>query len=811
MAISILSVNNKGEYGRSYPKMGAALLCHMNPRAIITLEFDKIRTMAAAHISSEMGREVMETLLPATSVQEAENLLKQTLEAESVYRRTGRTPVDAFPDIRATLRKVPAVYSLSMGELLQVNRCLKVSRQARDVLLAGDGEGLLKVFANKLASQEYIENEISRCILSEDEMADNASPELSRIRRQMKLTTEKVRDKLNSILRSSTYQKYLQDPIITVRNGRYAIPVKAEYRTQIPGLIHDQSSSGQTLFIEPTAVVDLGNEYRKLQLDEKKEMDRILAGLTSLIAPEAESLYDSLHILARLDCIFARAMLARDMDAVCPKLNDKGYIKLLNARHPLIDPKKVVPVTMWLGDDFDTLIITGPNTGGKTVTLKTVGLFTLMAMSGMFIPADMGSEIGFFEEVFADIGDEQSIEQSLSTFSAHMTNLVSILAQADKDALVLVDELGAGTDPLEGAALAQAILEYLQQRGARTMATTHYSEIKAFALSRDRMQNASMEFDVDRLCPTYKLYIGIPGKSNAFEISQRLGLRTEIIDRARVFLKKEDVAFEDVLSGAEKQRKLAEEDRRQTQLALLEAERLKREAEDEKQKLQKEKSLLKQKAREDAREVVRKTRSDMEQLIANLRNIQNIDSRALERAIQESRDTMRHTEENLYENIEHQEEYGSAPNCIRVGESYYVTSIHGPATVIKGKDSKGQVQIQSGIMKMHVPATDLRILQKMPEKKVRKVTGPILTDVQEVKLDLDLRGYLVDDAVMEIDRYIDMCLMHGRKEFNIIHGKGTGALRTGVQAYLKGDKRVKTFRLGNYGEGDAGVTVVTLK
>lgn len=783
----------------------------MNPRAITTLEFDKIRAMAALHTASQMGRELTESLLPADSLQEAENLLRQTLEAESVYRRTGRSPVDAFPDIRPILKKVPAVYALSMGELLQVNRCLKVSRQARDVLLNGDGEGLLKVFANRLSSQEYMENEISRCILSEDEMADNASPELNRIRRQMKLTTEKVREKLNSILHSSTYQKYLQDPIITVRNGRYAIPVKAEHRTQIPGLIHDQSSSGQTLFIEPTAVVELGNEFRKLQLDEKKEMDRILAGLTSLLAPEAEALYDSLYILSRLDCIFAKAMLARDMYAVCPKLNDRGYIRLVKARHPLIDERKVVPITMWLGDEFDTLIITGPNTGGKTVTLKTVGLFTLMALSGMFIPADEGSELSFFEEVFADIGDEQSIEQSLSTFSSHMTNLVTILAQADRDALVLVDELGAGTDPLEGAALAQAILEYLQQQGAKTMATTHYSEIKAFALSRDRMQNASMEFDVDRLCPTYRLYIGIPGKSNAFEISQRLGLKENIIERARVFLKKEDVAFEDVLSGAELQRKLAEEDRRQTEVALLEAQRLKNELAQEKEKLQKEKNLMKQKAREDAREVVRTTRADMDKLIANLRSIQNMDTRALERAIQESRDAMRHTEEKLYEDIEHREEYGSAPAVIRVGESYYVTSIHGPATVLKGKNGKGQVQIQSGIMKMMVPASDLRVLQKAPEKKVRKVTGPILTDIQEVKMDLDLRGYLVDDGILEIDRYIDMCLMHGRKEFNIIHGKGTGALRTGVQAYLKGDRRVKSFRLGNYGEGDAGVTVVTLK
>lgn len=782
----------------------------MNTKAIYTLELDKIKAFASEHCASDLGKEIMQALEPASSLREAENLLKQTWEAEGVYRRTGRTPVDAFPDIRPVLKKVQAVYALSMNELLQSCRCLKVSRQAREMLSSGEEEGLLKVFANKLSSQAYIENEITRCILSEEEMADNASPELSRIRRQMKLTQEKMKDKLNSILHSPTYSKYLQDPIITVRNGRYAIPVKAEHRSQLPGLIHDQSSTGQTLFIEPAAVLELGNEYRKLQLDERKEMERILAGLTSLLAPEADTLYDSLYILGKLDCIFAKAVLSRDMGGICPKLNDRGYIKLTEARHPLIDKNKVVPISLWLGEDFDSLIITGPNTGGKTVTLKTVGLFTLMALCGMFIPAGEGSQLSFFEEVFADIGDEQSIEQSLSTFSSHMSNLVSILDRANGSSLVLVDELGAGTNPLEGAALAQAILEYLQQQGCKTMATTHYSEIKAFALSRDRMQNASMEFDVDRLCPTYRLFIGIPGKSNAFEISRRLGLGENIVERARVFLKKEDIAFEDVLSGAQEQRRQAEEDRRQIQLELMEAQRIKGELSIQQQRLQKEKAAIKERAKEDAKELVRATRHDMDELIKKLRSIKNIDTKALERAIQESKDTLRHTEEKLYSDMEHREEYGAAPSFIKVGESYYVISIHGPATVLKGKDGKGQVQIQSGIMKMTVPASDLRVLEKLPEKKLKHQGGPILQDVQQIKMDLDLRGFLVDDGLMEIDRYIDMCLLHSRKEFNIIHGKGTGALRSGVQNYLRRDKRVKSFRLGNYGEGDAGVTVVTL-
>ena len=531
----------------------------MNERALKSLEFDKIRAQCATHTASDIGREFVDALVPTDDLERAEMLLRQTWEADGICRRIGGSPIDTFPDARITLQRVRAAYALSPLELLNLAACLKASRRARERLLAGEEESELHRLANPLSSHAEIENEIGRCILTEDEISDNASPELSRIRRQMRITAERVKDKLNSIIKSPTYQKYLQEPIVTVRNGRYAIPVKAEHRAQIGGLIHDQSGSGQTVFIEPAAVVELGNAYKQLQAEEKREIERILAGLTALIAPYADELYQSLMLLGNLDCIFARAILARDMRAYCPKLNDKSLIHIKNGRHPLIDPKTVVPISVWIGDGYDTLIVTGPNTGGKTVTLKTVGLFTLMASSGMFLPADESSEIAVFREVFADIGDEQSIEQSLSTFSAHMTNLVGILKEAGSDTLVLLDELGAGTDPNEGAALAQAILKHLQEAGATTFATTHYSEIKAFALTHEGMQNASMEFDVDRLCPTYKLYIGIPGKSNAFEISRRLGLDDSIIEQAKEYLKHEDVAFEDVLSGAEAQRKLAEQ------------------------------------------------------------------------------------------------------------------------------------------------------------------------------------------------------------------------------------------------------------
>lgn len=784
----------------------------MNERALKSLEFDKIRAQCATHTASDIGREFVDALVPTDDLERAEMLLRQTWEADGICRRIGGSPIDTFPDARITLQRVRAAYALSPLELLNLAACLKASRRARERLLAGEEESELHRLANPLSSHAEIENEIGRCILTEDEISDNASPELSRIRRQMRITAERVKEKLNNIIKSPTYQKYLQEPIVTVRNGRYAIPVKAEHRAQIGGLIHDQSGSGQTVFIEPAAVVELGNAYKQLQAEEKREIERILAGLTALIAPYADELYQSLMLLGNLDCIFARAILARDMSAYCPKLNDKSLIHIKNGRHPLIDPKTVVPISVWIGDGYDTLIVTGPNTGGKTVTLKTVGLFTLMASSGMFLPADESSEIAVFREVFADIGDEQSIEQSLSTFSAHMTNLVGILKEAGSDTLVLLDELGAGTDPNEGAALAQAILKHLQEAGATTFATTHYSEIKAFALTHEGMQNASMEFDVDRLCPTYKLYIGIPGKSNAFEISRRLGLDDSIIEQAKEYLKHEDVAFEDVLSGAEAQRKLAEQQASELTEELEKARRERIALETERNKLKEDRAAIREKAREEARSFVAATKHEMDALIAELRQVKNIDTKALERAIQTSRDKLRESSNRLSDTVEAASAEGEIPKSVVRGQTVRVVSLNNTATVLKPQDAKGQVQVQAGLIKVFVPLSDLRTIERKQEKP-REKTRPreIMTDIKTVKYELDLRGFLVDDAILEIDAFIDDCIRTGRTEFNIIHGKGTGALRAGVQNYLKTHPRVKSFRIGAYGEGDAGVTVVTLK
>ena len=781
----------------------------MNARALHVLEYDKILELLRAHLSSDVGREAAASLAPAASLAEAERLLQLTEEADGVYRRTGRTPIDAFPDIRPMLARVHAAHALTAAELLDAAQCLRAARAARETLLGGEASGLLAAMAGRLSSHRAIEEEIGRCILAEDEIADSASPELMRLRRQMRLTNERMREKLNAMIKSPVYQKYLQEPIITVRNGRLALPVKAEHRAQVSGLVHDQSGSGATLFIEPAAAVELGNELRRLQAEERVEIGRILAGLTALLDPVADELYASLNVLGALDVIFAKAVLARDMRAVRPKLNAEMRIRILAGRHPLLPRDTVVPVDVWLGEEFRTLIITGPNTGGKTVTLKTVGLFTLMAMSGLFVPADARTELAVCGEVFADIGDEQSIEQSLSTFSSHMTNTVAILREAGPGCLVLLDELGAGTDPVEGAALAQAILEALYASGALTMATTHYSEIKAFALTRPGMQNASMEFDVDRLLPTYRLFIGIPGKSNAFEISERLGLAPAVIERARQFLQKRDVAFEDVLSGAEAARREAE-----TAAAEAEADRravreAREQLERQRDELAAERAQLRQKAREEARRIVQQTRQEMEDVVAKLRAAG--EGAALERAVQQARDAVRAAQERVQEQAQSAGDGGAPPSAVKPGDAVRVLSVGREATVLKPPDARGEVLVQAGAMRMSVKLADLRSVQKKPERPRPAAVRRTLAEPERSFLSLDLRGRMVDEATVEIDRFIDDAELAGVKEITLIHGKGTGALRAGVQAYLRTHPQVKSFRIGAYGEGDAGVTVVTLR
>ena len=794
----------------------------MNNKALKTLEFDKITAQLRLKCACCVSRELADSLRPFDELDDVTNELALTSEAESHFLRTGASPVDDFPDIRSGLKRVNAVLHLSCEELLNVAKCLKAIRITQEHLTASgprrpadpvspvDTElPRLKALASGLMVHRAIEEEISRCILSEDEVADCASPALSRIRRQMKIANEKVRQKLNDMIHSSTYSKYLQDALITIRNGRFVLPVKQEYRQNIPGLIHDQSGTGATLFIEPSAVVELGNEYKKLVMEEAAEVERILTELTEMIKPSANDIYQDLMTLGEIDLCFAKAKLAREMKAVCPKLNSEGRVSIKKGRHPLIPRERVVPVDLWLGDDFTTLIVTGPNTGGKTVTLKTLGLFTLMAQAGLFVPANVGTELAVFREVFADIGDEQSIEQSLSTFSSHMKNIVGILENADDESLVLLDELGAGTDPVEGAALAQSILEELHSRGCRTAATTHYSEIKAFALTHEGMQNASMEFDVDRLCPTYRLFIGIPGKSNAFEISSRLGMSDYIIERAREYLTKQDVDFETVLSSAESEKQKAEREREEAESARRELEALRADMRSERKRFEAEKAELRMKAKEEARRVVAEAKREMEAEIIRIRALKDIDRRAADRVIQQARDAVRKKDEELYETPQEKKlQEGQAPKFVSPGQTVFITSLEKQGTVI-GKPKNGEVPVQVGIIKLSVKLDDLR---EVAEQKTDRAGGKVEYAANNtVGLELDIRGMMVDDAIPVVDRYLDDCKRQGLSEVSVIHGKGTGALRAGIQAHLKGHPRVKAFRNGNYGEGDFGVTVVTLK
>lgn len=784
----------------------------MEKRVLKTLEYDKILAMLKERASCCISRELVDTMEPSGDFDTVERELKLTAEAETLFYKTGRSPVDDFPDMRHCLERMHAALFLSTGELLGIASCLKAARIAKDILANEVGEeSYLYNLAGLLITHRSAEEEINRCIINEDEIFDGASPALARIRRAMRLANEKVREKLNSMIRSTAYQKYLQEPIITIRNGRFVIPVKQEYRQQVPGLIHDQSSSGATLFIEPSAVVELGNEYKKLLAEEADEIERILTELTAMLAPYADEIREDLNIMGQIDLVFAKAKLSRELNAVMPRLNRNNYVRIVRGRHPLIPADRVVPIDIWIGKDYRSLIITGPNTGGKTVTLKIVGLFALMVQSGIFVPANEGSEFPVFEHIYADIGDEQSIEQSLSTFSSHMKNIVGILDKADENSLVLLDELGAGTDPIEGAALAMSILEELNDRHCICVSTTHYSEIKAFAMTHEGMENASMEFDIDRLCPTYRLYIGIPGKSNAFEISSRLGLPSSIIDKAKSFLKGEDVRFEDIISSAQSQRRIAEEERKMAEEARAELEKLRADAERERRKLDEDRNRLQAKAKEDAKRIVADTKREMEKLIVEIRSIKDIDRSAADRVIQAARDTLRATETavNEKEAIK-KEDNTKPPKTVRVGDTVNIVTLDQKATVLSAPDSKGEVMVQAGVMKLNVKLKDIRLIEE--KKAAAPTSGKVgLGAGKQVGLELDVRGMLVDEANIIVDRYLDDAYNAGLSEVNIIHGKGTGALRAGVQAFLKRHPLVKGYRMGSYGEGDAGVTVVTLK
>ena len=783
----------------------------MQKRTLRVLEFTKIREQLADLAVTEMGREICLALEPDTNLEEIRAAQQETEEATIVIQYLGASPLSSFADVRSSLSLAEKGASLSPKALLDVAGMLRVSRSVRDALVT-DRETTpeLTRLGSGLSDGRRIELDITDAILSEDEISDHASSALADIRRHLRGATDRIKDKLNQMVHNPNFQKYMQDPIITVRNGRYVIPVRAEFRAQVPGLVHDQSGSGATLFIEPMAAVEMGNELKQWELKERQEIERILAALSAEIAPQAQTFREDVETLARLDFIFAKGLLSRSMHAVSPKLNSEGYINIIRGRHPLIDPDKVVPSSLWLGKEFTELIITGPNTGGKTVTLKTVGLFTLMAQAGLQIPADLGTEMAVFEQVFADIGDEQSIEQSLSTFSGHMTNIVTIMQEVTPRDLVLFDELGAGTDPTEGAALAQSILTRLLNIRVRTMATTHYSELKAFALSTKGVENASVEFNVETLRPTYRLSIGVPGKSNAFEISRRLGLPENLIDAAKKLLSSDTIRFEDVIANAEYHRQVAERERQLAEDAAKETVRLRDEAERLRKEMEEKRETMMRKSREDARRLMENTRRESESILSELKRIRK--STGAEADANSVRKRLDKDMDELAEGLKkEQEDSGDAPKTVSPGDHVRILTINQEGTVLSKPDDRGDVQLQAGIMKFKANISQLRLLKKKEEKPKSSVMTKTGAMERTVRMECDVRGMTLDEAILTVDQYLDAAMMAGMGEVSIIHGKGTGVLRSGIRQELRRHPHVKSQRLGVYGEGEDGVTIVTLK
>ena len=784
----------------------------MQQRTLRVLEFTKIREELAGLALTEMGAEKCRALEPSDNLPEVTLWQQETEEASVVLQYVGGTPLVAFTDVRPALSLAEKGAVLSPKNLLEVAGMLRAGRAARDALVtARENTPRLRAWAEGLSDLRNIERDITDAILSEDEISDHASKELLDIRRHLRGANERIKEKLNQMLRSSVYQDALQDSIITIRNGRYVIPVKADHRSMVPGLVHDQSASGATLFVEPMAAVEMGNELKQWELKEKQEIARILAALSGELAPYADRLREDVERLAELDFIFAKGLLSRRMRGVQPKLNSQGRIRIVRGRHPLIPDEQVVPGSLWLGEDFTQLVITGPNTGGKTVTLKTTGLLTLMAAAGLQVPADLGTELAVFEQVFADIGDEQSIEQSLSTFSGHMTNIVTIMQDVTPRDLVLFDELGAGTDPTEGAALAQAILSRLLKIGVRTMATTHYSELKAYALSTPGVENASVEFDVETLRPTYRLSIGVPGKSNAFEISRKLGLPEALIDDARTLLSGENIRFEDVIANAEYHRQVAEKERQLAEEASRETVQLRDEAERLRKEMEARRENTLRKAKEEARRVLEDARRQADGLISDLKRMKR-EQNAPDAGIQEARRRLDASIGDLAEGLRQEVDNGQAPSTVKPGDQVDILTLGSVGTVLTPPNDKGEAQVQAGIMKLWVSLSQLRLRQPTKKEKPRTAiynAGGALT--QSVHMECDVRGMELPEALSAVDKYLDQAQMAGLGEVTIIHGKGTGTLRAGVQQELRRHRAVKSFRRGVYGEGEDGVTVVTLK
>lgn len=791
----------------------------MNNKTIKKLEYNKIIDLLTEQASSQGGKQLCRRLLPMKDLNAIQTAQEQTKAAFDRIVKKGRPSFGSCTPIDDSLKRLEIGAALGCNELLRICKLLENAARVKSYgrhETVDEQFDCLDIYFEQIEPLNPLAVEIRRCIIGEDEISDDASSNLKHIRRSIESINDKVHTTLNSLVNGSL-RTYLQDPIITMRGDRYCLPVKAEYRSQVQGMIHDQSSTGSTLFMEPMAVVKLNNDLKELYGKEQEEIQIILARLSNDAAEYTELIRTDYKTLTELDFIFARGALALGMNASKPIFNQNGYIHIREGRHPLLDRKKVVPITVTLGKDFDLLIVTGPNTGGKTVSLKTVGLFTLMGQSGLHIPALDRSELALFHEVYADIGDEQSIEQSLSTFSSHMTNIVSFLNEVDEHSLVLFDELGAGTDPTEGAALATSILSYLHQRGIRTMATTHYSELKVFALSTPGVENACCEFNVETLQPTYHLLIGIPGKSNAFAISKKLGLPDYIIDDAKERISEQDESFEDLLTDLENSRRTIEKEHDEIAAYKREIEALKSELEAKQTKLTQQKERILQEANEKANTILREAKEVADETMKNFRKFgkENVSAAEMEREREKLRKRMAKTQSGMKLEAKSTPKKQYKPEDFKLGESVRVLSLNLTGTVSSKPDSRGNLFVQMGILRSQVNIKDLELIDEpvITSKHVQRTSqGKMkMNKSLSVSAEINLLGKTVDEAIAELDKYLDDAYIAHVSPVRIVHGKGTGALRNGVHNYLKRQKHVKSYRLGAFGEGDAGVTIVEFK
>ena len=791
----------------------------MNQKTLTKLEYNKIIALLEEQASSFRGKQLCRRLKPITDLERINTYQEQTAAAFTRIIKKGRPSFGDASPVEESVKRLEVGAALGSGELLRICKLLQNAGRIKSYGRHDTQEDLsdcLDIYFEQLEPLTLLTNEIERCIISEEEISDDASSTLKHIRRSIGGINDKVHATLTGLVNGSL-RTYLQDPIITMRGDRYCIPVKAEYRSQVKGMIHDQSSTGSTLFIEPMAVVKLNNDLKELYAKEQEEIQVILARLSSDTAEYIEEIRTDYRILTDLDFIFARGQLALSMNGSRPVLNKEGRIRIREGRHPLLDSRTVVPITVSLGEDFSLLIITGPNTGGKTVSLKTVGLFTLMGQAGLHIPAADRSELAVFHQVYADIGDEQSIEQSLSTFSSHMTNIVSFLQDVDEDSLVLFDELGAGTDPTEGAALATAILAYLHDRDIRTMATTHYSELKVYALSTPGVENACCEFDVESLKPTYRLLIGIPGKSNAFAISGKLGLPDYIIEDAKTRLSEQDVSFEDLLTDLESSKRTIEKEREEIQAYKREVESLKTQTKQKQERLDEQRERIIREANEKANAILREAKEMADETMKNFRKFgkENVSAAEMEKERERLRKKIQDTSAAASMKTQKQKK-AYKPSDFKLGESVKVLSMNLTGTISSLPDSRGNVTVQMGILRSQVNISDLEIIEEQnpytPKNMKRTGSGKIkMSKSLSVSPEINLLGKTVDEAVAELDKYLDDAVLSHLSTVRIVHGKGTGALRKGIHEYLRRQKHIKSYHLAEYGEGDAGVTIVELK